>query len=100
MEERTLECFKKKKKSVPLEQGHYTSILNKGQNCLKWLLKTSVFLRLLLGYVIFICPTGTKHGLESQLEREEHIFHYLRSLRIHQVLIRRLDVDTLGTKHN
>lgn len=31
--------LKKKKKSMPLEQGHYTSILNKGQNCLKWFSK-------------------------------------------------------------
>lgn len=26
-------------KSMPLEQEHYTSILNKGPNCFKWLLK-------------------------------------------------------------
>lgn len=39
MEECILECFKKKKKSVPLEQGHYTSILNTSQNCLKWFSK-------------------------------------------------------------
>lgn len=39
MEEYTLPCFKKKKRIMPLEHGHYTSTLNKGQNCLKWLLK-------------------------------------------------------------
>ena len=40
MEEYTLPCFKKKKKRImKLENVHYTSTLNKGQNCLKWLLK-------------------------------------------------------------